>query len=86
VAVIFPIIGIVKNFKSAKYSLIGVGALIIIYVIGLAVSTGEPYSIGERIVEGSVSKHSEAGLITFYVMIALAVGSILYAEISKAIK
>ena len=86
VAVVFPIVGMVKNFKSAKYSLIGVGALVIIYVIGLAVSTGESYSIGDRVVEGSVSQHSEAGLITFYTMIVLAVGSILYTEISKAIK
>lgn len=86
VAVVFPIVGMIKNFKSAKYSLIGVGALIVIYVIGLAVSTGESYSIGERVVEGSVSKHSEAGLITFYTMIILAVGSIVYTEISKALK
>ncbi len=86
VAVVFPIVGMVKNFKSAKYSLIGVGALVVIYVIGLAVSTGESYSIGDRVVEGSVSQHSEAGLITFYTMIVLAVGSILYTEISKAIK
>ncbi len=85
-AVVFPIVGMVKNFKSAKYSLIGVGALVIIYVIGLAVSTGESYSIGDRVVEGTVSKHSEAGLITFYAMIILAVGSILYTEISKAFK
>jgi hypothetical protein len=86
VAIIFPIVGMIKNFKSAKYSLIGVGALVVIYLIGLAISTDESYSIGDRVVEGSASKYSEAGLITFYTMIILAVVAIVYTEISKALK
>ena len=85
-AVVFPILGMVKDFKKAINSLIGVGALIIIFFIGYAMSTDEAYKIGERVVEGVASQRSEAGLITFYVMIFLAIGTIVYAEISKAFK
>ena len=85
-AVVFPVIGMAKDFKKAINSLIGVGALILIFIIGYVMSDGETYSIGDRIVEGTISKLSEAGLITFYVMIVLAVGTIIYTEISKAFK
>lgn len=85
-AVVFPIAGMAKDFKSAKNSLMGIGILIVIYIIGFVVSDGESYSIGDRVVEGTVSKHSEAGLITFYAMIAMAIGTIIYTEISKAFK
>jgi hypothetical protein len=85
-AVVFPIMGMVKDFKKAVNSLIGVGALIVIFFIGYALSTDEAYKIGERVVEGVASKRSEAGLVTFYVMFFLAIGTIIYAEISKAFK
>jgi len=85
-ALVFPLIGMVKDFKKAINSLIGVGALIVIFIIGYTMSNEEVYTIGERVVEGTVSKLSEAGLFTFYAMIILAVGTIIYTEISKAFK
>ena len=85
-AVVFPIVGMVKDFKKAINSMVGVGVLIIIFGIGYSMSNEEVYSIGDRVVEGAVSKLSEAGLYTFYVMILLAVGTIIYTEISKAFK
>ena len=75
-----------KDFKKSKNSLIGIGILVLIFVLGMLMSSDESYNIGGRVVEGSVSKYSEAGLITFYVMIALAVIAIVYTEISKAFK
>ena len=86
VAIVFPIFGMVKDFKKAKNSLIGIGALAIIFAVGYSMSTEEAYAIGERVVEGTASKRSEAGLITFYIMIFLAIGAIVYTEISKAFK
>ena len=85
-AVVFPIIGMAKDIKKAINSLIGIGALLVIFVIGYIMSNEEVYSIGDRVVEGTMSKISEAGLFTFYVMIVLAVGTIIYTEISKAFK
>ena len=86
VAIVFPLIGMVKDFARAKNSLIGVAALVVIFVIGYALSTDEAYKIGERVVEGAISQRSEAGLITFYVMIAVAIVAIIYTELSKAFK
>ena len=86
IAIVFSVLGMVKDFGKAKYSIMGTGALILIDVIWYVVSTDESYSIGERVVEGSASQQSEAGLITFYVMIILAVVAIVYTEVSKAFK
>ena len=86
VSVVFPIIAMAKDFKKSKNSLIGVGVLVLIFVIGMLMSSDESYNVGGSVVEGSVSQYSEAGLITFYVMIALAVIAIIYTEISKAFK
>ena len=85
-SVVFPIIGMAKDFKKAINSLIGIGALLLIFIVGYVMSSGEVYAIGDRVVEGTVSKLSEAGLYTFYVMIVLAIGTIIYTEISKAFK
>ena len=86
VAIVFPLLGMVKDFSRAKNSLIGVGALALIFIIGYVLSTDEAYKIGERVVEGTVSQRSEAGLITFYVMIAMAILAIAYTELSKVFK
>lgn len=86
VAIVFPIFGMVKDFKKARNSLIGIGALAIIFAIGYGMSTDEAYVIGERVVEGTTSQRSEAGLVTFYIMIFLAIGAIVFTEISKAFK
>ena len=86
VAIVFPILGMVKDFQKAKRSLVGVGILVVIFVIGYALSSDEAYKVGEQVVEGSVSKRAEAGIIAFYVMIVLAIVAIIYTEISKAFK
>ena len=86
VSVVFPIIAMAKDFKKSKNSLIGIGVLVLIFVVGMLMSSDESYNVGGSVVDGSVSKYSEAGLITFYVMIALAIIAIIYTEISKAFK
>ena len=86
VTVVFSIVGMAKDMKSAKFSLIGIGGLIIIYIIGYVFATDETYTVADVVVEGVVSRYSEAGLISFYIMIFLAIGTIVYTEISKAFK
>ena len=86
VSVVFPIIAMAKDFKKSKNSLIGIGILVLIFVVGMVTASDESYTVGGNLIDGSVSKYSEAGLITFYVMIALAVVAIIYTEISKALK
>lgn len=85
-AVVFPVLGMLKDFKKAKGSIIGVALLVVFFIIGFVLSTEETYTIGESVIEGMTSKYSEAGLITFYIMIVLAIAVIIYTEISKAFK
>ena len=87
VSIVFPIIGMANNFSKAKGSLIGVGALVLIFIISYFMSSSEVYNVSEGVVvEGAVSKKSEAGLITLYFMFFIAIGAIVYTEISKAFK
>lgn len=86
ISVVFPIVGMAQNLQAAKYTLIGLGLLAIILLVSYTLSTGEAYKIGERIVEGAVSRWSEAGLYTFYIMITLTLLVIIYTEVNKALK
>ena len=85
-AVIFAVLQMAKDFQKAKTSLIGVGVLVIIFILGYSLASDESIKAGQQVIEGSTSRFSEAGLITFYVMIVLAVVSIIYSEVSKAFK
>lgn len=86
VAVVFAIVGMAKDIKKASRSLISIAVLALIFGIGMGIASDETYKMGESVVASNVSQRSEAGLITFYVMIILAVVAIIYTEISKAFK
>lgn len=85
-AIGFSIVTMAKDISKAKASLVGMGALIVIMGIGYLLSTDEAYQVGEEVVEGAVSKRAEAGLIGFYIMFLIAVGSIIFVELRKALK
>jgi hypothetical protein len=88
IAVAFPIITMAQNPKGAKNALIGVGALVLVCGIGYLMSGSEVHTNldGDLLAGGGTSKLSETGLIAFYILIIIAIGSIIFAEISKAIK
>ena len=87
VAIAFPIITMAKNPKNAKNALIGVVGLVVIIGIAYVFSGSEEYfHEGKLLANASSSKQSEAGLITFYILGAGAIGSIIYAEVSKMLK
>ncbi len=87
-AVVFPIMTMVKNPKGAKNALIGVGALILICLIGYFMSGAEEHINldGDLLADAATSKKSEAGLIAFYILAAGAIGAIIFAEVSKMFK
>ena len=88
VAIVFPIITMAQNPANAKNALIGVVGLIVVFAIGYGLSTGEEFIDyeGKLLADESSSKMSEAGLIAFYILGAGAIGSIVYAEVSKMLK
>jgi hypothetical protein len=71
--------------KKMIGSAIGVGAMIVVFGISYAFASGEVVkSYGD--VSESTSRMVGAGLITFYILLVLAVLSIVYASISRMIK
>jgi len=86
VSVVFPIIVMAKDPKKAKSALIGIAGLGIIFAIGYGMAGSETYKVGEEMIGEAVSRRSGAGLISFYILIILAIAAIVYSEISKALK
>ncbi len=80
-AVVMPLIQSLSDPKSLVKSGIGVGALVVIFLITYAMADGN----SEGTTEGT-SKMVGAGLLTMYVFVFLALAGIVYTEISKLIK
>nr|PZN51363.1 MAG: hypothetical protein DIU61_13495 [Bacteroidota bacterium] len=86
-AIVLPLIKAVGEPRSLLRSLIGVGALLVLFGISYAVadSSVRPswlvLGIGEN-----TSKIIGAGLITFYVVLVLAFLGLIFSEINKALK
>jgi hypothetical protein len=88
-ALIFPIINLVANPKSAKsglFILLGVAVLIFIaYTLASNEVLEIPGYIGKDNIPG-ILKIAGTGLFTTYILTGLAMLSILYSEISKYFK
>ena len=80
-AIVMPLVQSFSDPKSLTKSAIGIGALAVIFIISYAMAD----SVGEGVTE-VVAKRVGAGIITTYIMFFIAVGGILYTEISKMIK
>jgi hypothetical protein len=87
-AVVFPIVTMISNPKAAKSALVGVLALVAIGAIGYVVASNEVYIDYEGVLlaDEGTSQLSEAALIAFYILGAGAIGSIIFAEVSKMFK
>ncbi len=86
-AVVFPLLHAAKTPGTFKKSLIGIGALVVVFGISYALSgssvTAKQMAMG---VDESSSKLIGAGLVMFYFVLFGSVIGIIYSEISKAIK
>jgi len=86
-AILFPVLYIIQDPKGVVRSLAGVAALVVIFIVGYALSGNEvtakyaTYGVGA----GS-SKLIGAGLIMFYLTLLAATVGVIYSEISKALK
>ncbi|QXP61049.1 hypothetical protein [Olleya sp. HaHaR_3_96] len=88
---IFVVIFVIKNIftggKSLKNTLIGVGAFVAILVIAYVVSGGDGvYKYNGLVASEGESKMVGAGLIAFYILGAVAIGTMLFSGIKKLIK
>lgn len=75
----------ISNPGKMKGTAIGIGAMVLIFVISYMVASGEVLkSYGE--VTESTSRLVGMGLISFYILLVLAVLSIVYASVSRLLK
>ncbi|PCI96222.1 MAG: hypothetical protein COB15_11235 [Flavobacteriales bacterium] len=84
----FSVLGMAQNPKNAKNALIGVAALVLICVVAYFMSSNEVHSNmdGDILADPGTSQLAEGGLIAFYILAAVAIGSIVFTEISKGFK
>src|SRR5687767_1844682 len=86
-ALFFPLFSAIRQPASLGKSAIGVGALVVLFVVAYAMS-GSDVNIKAAAagITGPVSKLIGAGLIMFYITLILAILALIYSEISKAFK
>jgi len=87
-AIVFSVIGMAQNPKKAKSALIGIAAIVLVCVIGYLLAGNEAHIDleGNVLADAATSQKSEAGLIAFYILAVGAIGSIIFAEVSKIFK
>ena len=86
-AVIFPILGMAKDPKSAKSALIGVGALAVVFIISYVLAGDEMTPKYEKFISGPAeSKLVSTGLIAFYILAIMAIIAIVSSAFTKLFK
>lgn len=86
-AIAFPLISSVGDPKSLVKSGIGLGALVLIFLISWAISGAEVTAVYEEFEVGaSLSKFIGGILTMMYVLTGIAIVGIVYTEISKSLK
>lgn len=86
-AIIFPLINAIKTPANLLKSLAGVGALVVVFVISYMLSGSEvAVKAAASGIDASSSKLIGAGLITFYIVLVLSIGGVIFSELNKALK
>jgi uncharacterized membrane protein len=85
--VVFAITQIAKNPAGAKNAIIGIVAMVVLFIIAYVVADGSDAEsfAGKNISEGT-SKQVGTGLIAFYILAGAAILSILYSEVTRLFK
>lgn len=86
-AIAFPLWIASKNPKSLIQSGIGLGSILVLFLVAWLISSNEVYSsYAEFGVDESLSKFIGGMLNLVYILAGLAVFGIIYSEISKSLK
>ncbi len=81
-AIVFPAVYMFQDLKKAKTALIGVLAMVVLFLICYVISDG---TATDKATAGEM-KMIEASLYTFYSMLAISMVSIIYASVSRYFK
>lgn len=85
---LFTVINLVKKPAVLKQTLINVGLFAVVVVIGYVMSSGTDLDLKPFISKGldvteSTSKYVGMGLITFYILTAIAILAMIYTGVKK---
>lgn len=85
--IILPLLNAIKNPSGMFKSLLGVGGLVVLFVVSYAVSGDEVSAKAASLgVDAAGSKMIGAGLVLFYIVFIVSVIGVIYSEINKALK
>lgn len=86
--IVLPLIQAMRSPKNLIKSAIGIGALVLLFLIAFLLSGGEHPPKWEQLGVNTEfgSKMIGAGLMMFYFVLIIAVIGMIYSEISKAFK
>lgn len=84
---VFPIIHMLREPSALLRSAIGIGVVVVLFVISYAMADSEITLKAAAVgVTPTTSKLIGAGLIMFYITLVLSGLALIYSEISKALK
>lgn len=86
--IIMPLFAVFQNPKSAVRSLIGLGVIVVVFLVSYALSNDTPIPLASgKVIDDSFSlKFSDTALYATYIAFAGVVLSILYGELYKVFK
>lgn len=86
-AIVLPFINSLKNPKGMLRAGIGVGVLLVVFILSFVMSSDEVNNVAAS--QGITSTGSQligAGLIMFYIALFAAILGLIYSEVNKAFK
>ncbi len=82
--ILFSIYQLIVNFKKAKGALIGIIALLAVFLIGYAMASTELYlDVAIPVTSETVSRIIGGGIHATFLFIGLAIIATIYTEVSK---
>jgi len=85
--IVFPIIHMLREPSTLIRSAIGIGVVVVLFVISYALADSEVNLKAAAVgVTPTSARLIGAGLIMFYITLVLSVLALIYSEISKALK
>lgn len=86
--IVMPLITVFQNPKSAVRSLIGLGLIVVVFLVSYALATDDPITLASgKVIDDSFDlKFSDTALWATYIAFAGVILSILYGELYKVFK
>ena len=89
-ALLFPIIGMFKDFKTALGAIAGVGALVLLFLFCYWLSVAEPFTVmtaeGPEVTSAETMRAVEACIYMLYFMLCAAALSVVVAPLVSYLK